>query len=317
MPKVTVIIATYNAIAYLPSTIDSVIKQTFTDFEVLIVDDGSTDETVDWVSKLVDPRVRLISQANQGVAVARNQGITGARGEYVAFLDADDLWEPTKLEKQVKCLEENPLVGLVNTSIVNIDEQGKPLGAVNASDVEGNVLKYIVEENLILCGSAPMVRRSCLEAVQGFDQKLMSAEDWDLWIRLAARYDFAVIREPLVLYRQHLNSKSNNIERHLKHRLKVIDKTFDTVARDLQPYKNRALGRAYLSVAWKSLVQKDYQTSTMYRQKALSYYPQLRFGENYIRLTAMTTAKQLLGNQGYSVLRSLVHSFKKQPKPLS
>lgn len=317
MPKVTVIIATYNAIAYLPSTVDSVIQQTFTDFEVLIVDDGSTDETVEWVSKLVDPRVRLISQANQGVAVARNQGIASAQGEYVAFLDADDLWEPTKLEKQVKCLEENPLVGLVNTSIVNIDEQGKPLGAVNASDVEGNVLKYIVEENLILCGSAPMVRRSCLEAVEGFDRNLLSAEDWDLWIRLAARYEFAVIREPLVLYRQHFNSKSNNIERHLKHRLKVIDKTFDTVARDLQPYKNRALGRAYLSVAWKSLVQKDYKTSTMYRQKALSYYPQLRFGENYIRLTAMTTAKQVLGNQGYSILRSLAHSFKKQPKPLS
>lgn len=316
MPKVTVIIATYNAIAYLPNTVDSVIQQTFTDFEVLIVDDGSTDETVEWVSKLVDPRVRLISQANQGVAVARNQGIANAQGEYVAFLDADDLWEPTKLEKQVKCLEENPQVGLVNTSIVNIDEQGKPLGAVNAPDVEGNVLNYIVEENLILCGSAPMVRSSCLEAVQGFDQKLMSAEDWDLWIRLAARYDFAVIKEPLVLYRQHLNSKSNNIERHLKHRLKVIDKTFETVAINLQPFKNRALGRAYLSVAWKSLVQKDYKTSTMYRQKALSYYPQLRFGENYIRLTAMTIAKQLLGNQGYSVLRSLVHSFKKQPKPL-
>lgn len=317
MPKVTVIIATYNAITYLPITVDSVIQQTFTDFEVLIVDDGSTDETVEWVSKLVDPRVRLISQANQGVAVARNQGIANAQGEYVAFLDADDLWEPTKLEKQVKCLEENPQVGLVNTSIVNIDEQGKPLGAVNASDVEGNVLKYIVEENLILCGSAPMVRRSCLEAVQGFDQKLMSAEDWDLWIRLAARYDFAVVREPLVLYRQHLNSKSNNIERHLKHRLKVIDKTFETVARNLQPLKQRSLGRAYLSVAWKLLVQKDYKTSTMYRQKALSYYPQLRFGENYIRLTAMTTAKQVLGNQGYSILRSLAHSFKKQPKPLS
>jgi len=317
MPKVTVIIATYNAIAYLPSTVDSVIKQTFTDFELLIVDDGSTDETVEWVSKLVDPRVRLISQANQGVSVARNQGIANAQGEYIAFLDADDLWEPIKLEKQVNCLDENPQVGLVHTSIVNIDEQGKFLAAVDASDVQGNVLKHIVEENLILCGSAPMVRRSCLEAVQGFDQKLMSAEDWDLWIRLAARYDFAVVREPLVLYRQHLNSKSNNIERHLKHRLKVIDKTFETVAKNLQPLKPRAVGRAYLSVAWKLLVQKDYKTSTMYRQKALSYYPQLRFGENYIRLTAMTTAKQLLGNQGYSILRSLAHSFKKQPKPLS
>lgn len=316
MPKVTVVIPTYNAIAYLPSTLDSVIKQTFTDFEVLIIDDGSSDDTVEWASQLVDARVRLIVQENQGVAVARNKGIANAKGEYVAFLDADDLWEPTKLEKQVKCLEENPQVGLVNTSILNIDEQGNLLGAVDAHDVQGNVLKYIVEENLILCGSAPMVRRSCLEAVQGFDQTLMSAEDWDLWIRIAARYEFAVVREPLVLYRQHLNSKSNNIERHLKHRLKVIDKTFETVAKDLQPLKERALGRAYLSVAWKLFVQKDYKTSTMYRQKALSYYPQLRFGENYIRLSTMTIAKQVLGNQGYHVLRLLAHSFKKQPKTL-
>lgn len=316
MPKVTVIIPTYNAIAYLPSTFDSVIKQTFSDFEVIIVDDGSSDATVEWVSQLVDPRVRLISQANQGVAVARNQGIANAQGEYVAFLDADDLWEPTKLEQQVKCLDENPQVSLVNTSIVNIDEQGKPLSTINARNLSGNVLKHIVEENLILCGSAPMVRRSCLQAVQGFDQKLMSAEDWDLWIRLAARYDFAVITEPLVLYRQHLNSKSNNIERHLKHRLKVIDKTFETVASDLQPLKNCAIGRAYLSVAWKLVVQKDYKTSTAYRQKALSYYPQLRFSENYIRLSTMTLAKRLLGNQGYSILKSLFYTFKKQPKTL-
>ena len=104
MPKVSVIIPTYNAMTYLPETVESVLRQTYSNFELLIIDDGSSDQTVQWVSQLVDSRVRLISQENQGASVARNTGIAHAQGEYVAFLDADDLWEPTKLEQQVRCL---------------------------------------------------------------------------------------------------------------------------------------------------------------------------------------------------------------------
>ena len=101
MSKVSVIIPAYNAMNYLPQTLKSVLQQTFTDFEILIINDGSSDDIVEWSSQISDSRVKLISQINQGVSAARNTGIRNAQGEYIAFIDADDLWEPTKLEKQV------------------------------------------------------------------------------------------------------------------------------------------------------------------------------------------------------------------------
>nr|WP_256498773.1 glycosyltransferase family A protein [Chroococcidiopsis sp. CCNUC1] len=115
MPKVSVIIPAYNAMKYLPATLGSLLSQTFDDFEAIVVNDGSFDETEKWVSQIEDPRVKLICQQNKGLAGARNTGINQATGEYIAFLDADDLWEPSKLEKQVAVLEENPEVGLVYT----------------------------------------------------------------------------------------------------------------------------------------------------------------------------------------------------------
>lgn len=312
MPKVSVVIPTYNAIAYLPATVASVLEQTYKDFELLIVDDGSSDRTVEWVSALTDPRVRLIVQENQGSAGARNRGITEAQGEYIAFLDADDLWNPTKLEKQVQCLEANPAVGLVNTWVVNMEATGTPTDQVLISNAEGDIWQTIAEENQIFCGSAPMVRRSCFEAVGVFDQTLRSAEDWDMWIRIASCYHFAVVKEPLVFYRQHANSKSNNLQRHLHHRLKVIDKTFASASPELQYLKNQAYGRAYLSVAWKPLMAKDYEHASSLRQQALTYYPQLRHTKSYLRLGLIITAMRWLGPQGYQKMRNLLHALRKQ-----
>jgi glycosyltransferase involved in cell wall biosynthesis len=143
MLKVSVIIPAYNAMNYLPETLKSVLRQTFTDFEILIIDDGSSDNLVQWVSQLVDPRIKLISQNNQGVSVARNTGITHAQGEFIAFLDADDLWEATKLEKQLHTLEDNPAVGLVYTWTAFIDQSGKFTGILLASHAEGNVWEQI------------------------------------------------------------------------------------------------------------------------------------------------------------------------------
>ncbi|HEY9633632.1 MAG TPA: glycosyltransferase family A protein [Coleofasciculaceae cyanobacterium] len=168
MPKVTVVIATYNSMDYLPETLESVLRQTFTDFEVLVVDDGSSDSTVQWASGLVEPRVKLITQENQGVCVARNTGIAHARGEYVAFLDSDDLWEPTKLEKQVRCFEDNPALGLVHTWLALIDEQGTSTGRVLASNAEGDVLEQLVQKNTVACSST-MGRHCCFETVGMFD----------------------------------------------------------------------------------------------------------------------------------------------------
>ncbi|MCA1991909.1 MAG: glycosyltransferase family 2 protein [Coleofasciculus sp. S288] len=312
MPKVSVIIPAYNAMTYLPETLESVMAQTFTDFEVLIINDGSSDHIVEWASRLVEARVKLISQENQGSAGARNTGIAHSQGKYIAFLDADDLWEPTKLEKQVHCLDENPEVGLVNTWVVNADEQGNPTNNVLTSNDEGDVWKQIAVENLIFCGSAPMVRRCCFETLGEFDQSLRSAEDWDMWIRIASRYSFAVVKESLVFYRQRPTSKSNNLQFHIQHRLKVIDKTFQSVPKELLYLKGQAYGRAYLSVAWKPLLNSDYKTALYFRQQALVYYPQLRYTEGYIRLGLIVAGRRWLGTQGYRRGLALIGFMRKQ-----
>ncbi len=309
MPTVTVVIPTYNAINYLPKALESLLHQTFTNFEVIIIDDGSTDSTAQWLGNLTDSKIEITVQTNQGVAVARNLGIAKAKGDYIAFLDSDDLWEPTKLEKQVQCLEANPDVGLVNTWIEYIDEQGNHLSIVQAPEAVGNVWNRAIAENLILCGSVPLIRRSCFETVGVFDPNLLSAEDWDMWIRIAASYSFALIREPLVSYRQHLKSKSNNLEMHLLHRLKTIDKTFQSVPFQLQYLKDQAYGRAYLSIAWKPLLQKDYKTANVYRKQAVTYFPALRDSDNYKRLTLLTLAKQWLSDETYTLLKKLAQAF--------
>ncbi|MGH8001850.1 MAG: glycosyltransferase family 2 protein, partial [Brasilonema sp.] len=217
MSKVTVIIPAYNAMKYLPETVESVLNQTLTYFEVLIINDGSSDGIVEWASQITDSRVRLISQENQGTAAARNKGIVESKGEYIAFLDADDIWEPTKLEKQAQCLDNNPLVGLVDAWTAFIDENSKPTGIVMKHNSEGDVYKKVVEicDSTVCCGSSPMIRRSCFDTLGLFDRESY-IEDVDMWIRIATRYHYGVVKELLVKYRQHPSNKSKDCESMLR-----------------------------------------------------------------------------------------------------
>lgn len=313
MPKVSVIITTYNSMAYLPQTVESVLRQTFTDFEVLLVDDGSSDSTLEWASGLVDPRVKLISQQNQGVCVARNTGIAHARGEYVSFLDSDDLWEPTKLEKQVRCLEDNPALGLVHTWLALIDEEGNLTGRVLASNAEDDVWKQIVQKNSVACSSV-LVRRCCFETVGDFDTDLRVAEDWDMWIRIAERYQFGLIKEPLVRYRQRVNSKSKNYPSRVQDFRIIIEKAFQSAPLEFLPLRNQSYGHVYLCIAWKCLQgnQKDYKTAKYFRQQALSYYPQLRYSQEYIRLSLAIASIEWLGAESYSRLLTLFYFLRQR-----
>ncbi|NES22061.1 MAG: glycosyltransferase [Symploca sp. SIO3E6] len=313
MPKVSVVIPAYNSMAYLPETVDSVFQQTFTDFEVLIVDDGSSDGVQQWATGLVDPRVKFISQANQGVSVARNTGIAQAQGEYIALLDSDDLWEPTKLDKQVRCLDDNPQVGLVHSWIAFIDEHSQPTGRLLISSAEGDVWQQLVERNLIPCCSV-MARRCCFETTRGFDPNLRSAEDWDLWIRIAAHYPFALIKQPLAYYRLLPTSKSKNCQLVEKSLTQIIEKTFQSAPSELLYLKNRSYGYANLNLAWKSLqtVDSDYRQSNRYRQQALVYYPQLRFSRDNIRLSFAIALMQFFGVEGYSRLLELAYSLRRR-----
>lgn len=311
MPKVSVIIPAYNAMAYLPESVDSVLNQTFTDFEILIVNDGSSDHVEQWAAGVKDSRVKVIFQENQGASVARNTGITHARGEYVAFLDADDSWEATKLEKQVRYLEDNPAVGVVHTWMALIDQQSKPTGRVMASKGEGEIWQQIIEGNQVACSSA-IVRRCCFETVGVFDQSLRVAEDWDLWIRIAAKYPFAVIKKPLVHYRQHPNSKSKKYPEMLQDFRTIIEKAFQSVPFELLHLRSRCYGRVNLCIAWKCLQSsdRDYKKASLFLGNAFMHYPQLRYSLESIRLSLAIALIHWFGAQTYSKLLALGYTLR-------
>lgn len=314
MPKTSVIIPAYNAMAYLPETVESVLNQTFADFEIIIVNDGSSDGIEQWVSQLTDPRIRLISQKNQGLAGARNTGIANACSEYLAFLDADDLWEPTKLEKQVQILEENPEVGLVYTWVAYIDENGQSTGRVFKNQEEGDVWKKLTEHNIVECGSVALVRRSCFETCGDFDRNLRSfGEDWDMWLRIASRYPFKVVKEPLVYYRQLSSSASKNWAAMEQSFEMVMEKAFAGSSPSLLEVKQRSYGFANLCLAWKPLQSqtKDYKKALHFRQQAVVHYPQIRFSKEYIRLSVAITIMRWFGADGYKKFLAIFHSLRR------
>ncbi|MEO1429161.1 MAG: glycosyltransferase [Cyanobacteria bacterium J06633_8] len=310
MPCCSIIIPAYNAIKYLPETLESVLKQTFTDFEVLIIDDGSYDNIVEWASGVKNPRVRFLSQKNKGVSAARNLGIKKAKGKYIAFLDADDLWEPTKLEKQLQLFKNNPSLGLVHTAMVVIDEQSKSLGRIFTSNVEGDALEKLLEQNTIVTSSV-IVRHSCLQAVGNFDENLSSSEDWELWVRIASRYSIAHIKEPLVYYRQHANNTTKNWQM-LEQDLSSIEQVFQSVPQELSYLKKRTYAYANIYLAWKALETGYCQQAVYFRNQSIKHYFNILFCPNFIRLSLAIALLQIFGNKGFSRIKSIIYTVRRR-----
>lgn len=320
MPKVSVIVTAYNLIEYLPETIDNVLQQTYNDFEVIVVDDGSTDNTAAWVRQVTDPRVRLICQPNMGLSGASNTGIENARGEYITFLDADDLWEPTKLAKQVEILDNCPEVGIVYTWVIYMNEEGKSTGRVVKPEAEGYIWEQLIEVNQIECGSVNLIRRSCFEKVGLFDTNLKSyVPDWDMWLRLALHYQFKVIREPLVYYRQRSSSGSRQFKAMERSFNIVLEKAFNAAPPELKPLVNRGYGFAYFCLAWKALQngQPDYKAARKFQQIALKKHPRRFLTKENLRLTVAITLMQWFGNQNYLKILRWMHSTRSLLSPNS
>ncbi|MBD2578575.1 glycosyltransferase family 2 protein [Oscillatoria sp. FACHB-1406] len=228
LPRVSVIIPAYNAEVWLERTVNSVLAQSDRDFEIIIVDDGSSDRTVEIATELSqrDGRIVILQQSNSGVAAARNFGIANARGEFIAPLDADDIWYPQHLEKQVKRLSQSDSsVGLVYSWSVDINENDSPLGPFHASTIEGDVYKTLICHNFLGNASATLIRRSCLERVGGYNsdlkvQNAQGCEDWDLYLRIAEKYRFCVVPEFTVGYRKIASSMSRDYQKMARsHRL--------------------------------------------------------------------------------------------------
>ena len=216
LPLVSVIIPAYNAEIFLEKTLDSVLAQTYKNIEVLVVDDGSQDRTAEIVESVAqrDHRVILLRQSNAGVAAARNLAIQKSKGEYIAPIDADDIWYPQNLEKQVQCiLQAEPSVGVVYAWSLDINEQGLLTGGFRAFIIEGEVYTTLVCHNFLGNASASMIHRACFEKVGGYNCKLkeqnaQGCEDWDLYLRIAEHYQFRVVPEFLIGYRKIFNSMS-------------------------------------------------------------------------------------------------------------
>ncbi len=214
-PTISVVIATYNYGRYLAGAIASVLGQTFTDYEVIVVDDGSTDDTESVIRPyLSDSRIRYLRTEHVGQPAAKNAGIRDGTGRYVAFLDADDVWLPTKLEKQVAVFERSdPELGVVYCRRGFIDPDGREFTRDQRTPRRGDVLAPIFHRPFI-CFSSSVIRRDVLEEVGHFDESIPMSIDYDLWLRIALRYHFDFVDEPLVLYRTgHANLSTRLSER--------------------------------------------------------------------------------------------------------
>jgi glycosyltransferase involved in cell wall biosynthesis len=201
-PAVSVAIAAYNHARYLGETLESALGQTFGDLEIIVVDDGSTDATGQLAqSYLTDPRVRYHRIAHAGASAAKNAAVQLGTAPLVALLDADDVWLPDKLRRQLALLEKDPELGVVYARRLEMDENGRQRSYEQPPLFRGRIVADLFTDNPV-CYSSALVRREVFDAVGFFDTQLTAAEDYDFWLRAALKYRFDYVDEPLIKYRR-------------------------------------------------------------------------------------------------------------------
>ena len=225
MPKVSVIIPTHNRSELLRVAIQSVLNQTFEDFEIVVVDDASNDDTEDVVKGIGDNRIEYIRhETNRGEGGTRNTGVKNSKGEYIAFLDDDDEWLADKLQRQVAILDHSPKeVGGVYTGWVNIDGTTGRILRRRLSSKRGNIFPELLY-GLNLCVSSLMFRKSCFEKVGWFDESIPFGLDGDMWLRIAKEFQFECIEEVLAKYRIHAKRLTMNFDLNIAGHEKFFEK---------------------------------------------------------------------------------------------
>ncbi len=265
-PLVSVVIPAYNAQSFIGETLQAVTSQTYKNIEILVVDDGSTDQTAEIVQSFArkDPRIILLQQDNAGVAAARNLAIEKSRGEYIAPIDADDIWFPQKIAKQVECiLQAGDSCGLVYTWSVRIDEFGYITSKDRMDTLEGVVYPALAYCNFIGSASVPLIHSKCLEKVGYYNTQLkqhnaQGCEDWDLYFRIAEHYEYRVVREFLMAYRSTPQSMSLNFSSMLRSYFFVCQDIKDRHPEIPQRIFRWSEAQFYLHFARQSILAKEY-----------------------------------------------------------
>jgi glycosyltransferase involved in cell wall biosynthesis len=303
-PLVSVIIPAYNAQAFIDKTLASVLAQTYRNLEILVVDDGSSDRTVEIVQKFAakDQRIRLLQQPNAGVAAARNLGMKSAQGEFIAPIDADDIWYPSAIAKLVAQFQTaRPEVGVVYAWSVDIDEHDRPTGGFHAATVKGTVYKTLICHNFLGNASCTLMRKQCLDLIGGYDpnlkaQNAQGCEDWDLYLRLAQEHEFDVVPEFLVGYRKVFSSMSGDFKQMARSQqlmLQTVQKKHPEIPGFLYRISRSSF---YLYLAQQCDLQSNHRATLFWLGQAVKVdfiTPLGRLG--FYILLLKSSAKQLLG----------------------
>lgn len=215
-PMVSIITPTFNRAPFIEQAVNSVLAQTYPEFELIIVDDGSTDDTKARLEPaLEDSRVKYFFQSNQGQSVARNEALSHAKGEFICFLDSDNYWPKTKLEEQIDIFSENPDVDIVYGDTITIDEHGNELSRKNMKRYSGNIAKFMVRDNCVSMNTA-LARRKCFDELGGMNEKRRVADDYDLWLRFSAKYRYLYVPRFFAFYRVMENQISSDETRRFE-----------------------------------------------------------------------------------------------------
>ena len=263
MPLISVIIPAYNAENTIKETIESALQQTWKALEIIVINDGSTDSTLDIVNSINSPQLKVLSYANGGVSASRNRGIALAKGEYIAFLDADDLWTPDKLEAQFQALQDHPEAVVAYSWTDYIDEQSQFLYPGSHITVNGDVYAQLLLRNFLENGSNPLISKNALTAIGDFDESISHGEDWELFLRLAARYRFVAVPSPQILYRKSANSATANLTKLEKQCLDVLEHTYAGSPESLQSLKRQSLANLYEYLTFRALESNQTRSASL------------------------------------------------------
>jgi glycosyltransferase involved in cell wall biosynthesis len=227
-PLVSVVIPTYNRAQYIAETIESVLAQTYPNLEIIVIDDGSTDNTEEVVSKFI-PKIQYIKQKNSERGASRNHGLRLAKGEYISFLDSDDLWLPDKINEELNFFLKNLSVGVVYSDAIQIAAEGNPLKFLKRKTFSGKVTEKLLENNFVSMG-AHLIRTDAIRKIDGFreERELSGSEDWEMWIRLSTITDFAHLHKTTSKIRTHPANTMNNADgmnRSMSYALKIMSES--------------------------------------------------------------------------------------------
>ncbi|MDD5680055.1 MAG: glycosyltransferase [Candidatus Omnitrophica bacterium] len=276
MVKISVIIPTYNRANYICNAIDSVLAQTYKDFEIIVVDDGSTDNTKE-ILRQYDDKIRYFYQDNRGVSVSRNKGMREANGEYVAFLDSDDIWMPNKLERQISYMDSNPDIGLTY-SFARYYSKDENYEKIRPKSI-AITIKDMIETDAVLPTSTVMLRKKCLDCVGFFDESMFGMEDFDFWFRVAERFPINFISDIMVHVRSFDVNLSNQNEKMWSGYIAVYNKLIQKYKNvyDLRYMIRRLANRHYLLGAY-LYKNGDFENSRENIKKAVQLYPLVGIG---------------------------------------